>query len=211
MAVDFIMGRFPRSVIIDGIEYSIRWDYRTGMQFEAIQRSDQSQEEKIIALLQLYYPEIPHDISGAIDKLLWFYRCGEEEKEEKEEKKRYQRRGSDTPAYSFSQDAPYIYSAFREQYGIDLTETDDMHWWKFIALFDSLSEETKMSKIMYYRKASTSGMPKERRAFLNEMKKLYEIRTSGKKKLTLEQRNKRWMDYVKNRQMETRQEVRHGK
>ena len=138
--------------------------------------------------------------------MLWFYRCGEPEEKNEDEngkRQRYQRRSSKEPAYSFAQDAPYIYAAFKEQYGIDLTEVE-MHWWKFMALFESLNEDTKMSRIMYYRKVSTSGLPKEKRAFLNEMKKLYKITDISVlgKKVSLENRNRKWKDYVKVRQME---------
>lgn len=197
MALNFITGILPKSVVISGTEYPIRWDYKVWMEFDSIRNGPESKEEKIIKLLQRCYPKIPKDINGAIDRMVWFYRCGEEEENE-EKKQRYQRRESKSPAFSFTQDAPYIYAAFREQYGIDLTECD-MHWWKFMALFESLNEDTKMSKIMYYRKASTSGMPKERRAFINEMKKLYRIKGEAGEKKTLQERNQGWLDYVKSR------------
>ena len=108
------------------------------------------------------------------------------------------RKSTGEPAYSFSKDAAYIYTAFKEQYDIDLTEAQDLHWWKFKALFDSLNEETQMKKIMYYRKVSTSGMDRDRRAYINEMKKLYSL-SKDKKKMTLEQRNASWIAYVKSR------------
>ena len=69
-----------------------------------------------------------------------------------------------------------------------------------MALFESLDEDTKMSRIMYYRQASTSGMPKNRRAFINEMKKLYRIRDGGGN-MTLAQRNQNWKDYIKGKGM----------
>ncbi|GFI42876.1 hypothetical protein IMSAGC018_00540 [Lachnospiraceae bacterium] len=73
-----------------------------------------------------------------------------------------------------------------------------------MALFESLNEETKMSRIMYYRKVNTSGLPKEKRAFLNEMKKLYQLTDSSVvgKKMTLEVRNRKWIEYVRTRQVE---------
>lgn len=202
MHSDFITVGLPESVLIDGKKYPINCDFRIGMQFERILKGDGSDDAKLLKLLSMYYPKIPPNLNAAIDRMLWFYRCGEEEEKEEKPRQRYQRRTSKEPAYSFAQDAPYIYAAFKEQYGIDLTESD-MHWWKFVALFESLSEDTKMSKIMYYRKASTSGMPKERRAFINEMKKLYQIKASSKKKMTLEERNQKWREYVKARQYET--------
>ena len=197
---DFITEELPESVLIDGKEYPINSSFRIGMQFERIQKGPGSDEDKIIKLLKLYYTSIPHNLEEAINKMLWFYRCGEEEEKEDRGRQRYQRKTSKEPAYSFSQDAPYIYAAFKEQYGMDLSESD-MHWWKFMALFESLGEDTKMSKIMYYRKASTSGMQKERRAFINEMKKLYQIKDSSTvRKMSLEDRNRKWREYVMMRQ-----------
>lgn len=198
MHMDFITGALPESVIVGGKSYAVRWDYRIGMQFDRIRSDACSDENKFIRILQLYYPVIPNDLEKAMDAILWFYRGGEDPAEETEENQRYQRRNSKEPAYSFLQDAPYIYAAFREQYGIDLLECK-MHWWKFMALFESLSEDTKMSKIMYYRKANTSGMPKERRAFVNEMKKLYQIKSKSGKTVTLNERDRRWKDYVSER------------
>lgn len=198
MISDFIMGALPTTVSIGGTLYPIRWDYRIWMEFDSIRKENRSNEEKIIKLLQRCYPKIPEDINGAIDKMLWFYRCGEnEEKEEK--KQRYQRRTSSDPAFSFDQDTPYIYAAFKEQYGIDLTEAQELHWWKFMALFESLNEETKISKIMYYRKVSTSGMPKDKRAFINDMKRIYRIKDESFKRMTLQERNQSWVNYVRSR------------
>lgn len=201
MQADFITGALPKSVWIDGNEYEINCSFRIGMQFESILNGNTNDTQKTIQLLKMYYPKIPENIEKAIDKMIWFYRCGEEEKEE-EQKQRYQRRTSKEPAFSFSQDAPYIYAAFKEQYDIDLTECD-MHWWKFMALFESLNEDTKMSKIMYYRKASVSGMSKERRAFINEMKKLYKIKPTDGKQITLEDRNCKWRGRIEEIQQRT--------
>lgn len=197
MKANFIIHRLPESVMVNGGKYMINWDFRVGMQFDDIMNRDISDDAKLCQLLRLYYPTIPQDLHGAVEQMVWFYRCGEAEQKE-EKKERYQRRNSKEPAYSFSQDSAYIYAAFKEQYGIDLTAIESLHWWKFIALFESLGEDTKMSRIMYYRKASTSGMSKDRRAYINEMKKLYRLNT-GSGQMTLQQRNQRLKDYVKER------------
>ena len=133
-----------------------------------------------------------------MDQAMWFYRCGEDKDPEEKDRRRYMRRSSKGPAWVFTQDAPYIYAAFKEQYGMDLTEKESLHWWKFMVLFGSLGEDTKMSKIMYYRQVNTSGMSKAHRAFINEMKKHFQIRETGKK-MTLEQRNQRWIRYIEDR------------
>ena len=206
MKEDFITGKLPETVTIDGAEYPIRSDFRVGMLFDRIWGSGMDERDKVIQLLGMYYPRIPANVPEAVSRMLWFYRCGEPEEREEDGnggRTRYQRRTSKEPAYSFAQDAPYIYAAFKEQYGIDLTDAR-MHWWKFMALFESLNEDTKMSRIMYYRKVSTAGLPREKRAFLNEMKKLYRITdaSAAGHKLSLEARNRKWRAYVCGRQKE---------
>lgn len=197
MRCDILTRALPVTVNISGMEYPINWDFRVGIQFNDLLRSSIPEGRKFIDMLSLYYPNIPKDVGKAVDQIKWFYRCGDV-LEEAPAKRRYQQRKSKDPAYVFSQDAAYIYAAFREQYGIDLTQVESLHWWKFMALFESLDEDTKMSRIMYYRQASTSGMPKSRRSFINEMKKLYRIR-DGSERMTLAQRNQSWKDYIEER------------
>lgn len=200
MNFDLLTEALPESVWIHGKEYPIQCDFRIGIKLDGILRSELEDQEKIKRMLVLYFKDnIPPNIPAAIDKIIWFYRCGEvlDNEDEEKKKRRYIRRKSKDPACVLTQDAPYVYAAFMDQYGIDLTSVTFMHWWKFMALFESLGDETKMSKIMYYRQASTSGMSKERRAFINEMKKIYKIKCT--KKMTLQQRNQRWKDYVKER------------
>lgn len=198
MHCDILTLSLPETVAVGGVEYPINCSFKAGLQFDRIAESDGSDLEKAEKLLRLYYPRIPTDLAEAFDKMLWFYGCGEKRNKEDEGRQRYQRRTSKDPAYSFEQDASYIYAAFKEQYDIDLTNSD-LHWWKFMALFESLNENTKMSRIMYYRKASTSGMSKDRRAYINEMKKLYKLQNSSGRIMTLEDRNKQWLDYIEER------------
>lgn len=200
---NFIINGYPKAVEIDGMQYPIRYDFKVGMKFDEIRDSSLNDEDKLIEMLKLYYPQIPENIKKAIDRMLWFYRCGQDTSENENGRKRYKNRSSEEPAYCFAQDAPYIHAAFMEQYKIDLSQAE-MHWWEFMALFESLKEDTKMSRIMYYRKVRTSGLSKDKRAFINEMKKLYRIRddSSMEKKMSLEDRNRKWREYINKRQKE---------
>lgn len=51
---------------------------------------------------------------------------------------------------SFSQDADYIYAAFRQVYGIDLLRCE-LHWWEFQALLAGLPSGTRLSDIIEIR------------------------------------------------------------
>ena len=87
-----------------------------------------------------------------MDGIIDIYRCGKEIKKlnPKIEKKA---NNVKTPKYfDFDFDSPYIFAAFMQTYGIDLTDTD-MHWYKFKALFDALPADCQFSKIISYRGA----------------------------------------------------------
>ena len=48
-------------------------------------------------------------------------------------------------------DGDYIYSAFMQQYGIDLIDIKELHWHKFKALLNGIGKPTKLNEIMSYR------------------------------------------------------------
>lgn len=84
----------------------------------------------------------------------------------------------------FKQDAAFIYAAFRQCYGIDLLGKDSrLHWWSFIALFNGLSDDTKIMQIISIR---ARPMPKptkynaEERAQLAKLKQEYKLKLSPK-------------------------------
>lgn len=189
MAVNILLDPVPEEVEIGGTMYRINSDYRVSVLFELMMSDDElDARDKIALALDLYYGCVPDDIGQAVEKLLWFYRCGDEVKK-KQEKRFDEKTGKFVPVdnsktsdlvYSFEHDAQYIYAAFMEQYGIDLTE-EDMHWWKFRALFRSLNESTKFVKIMGYRSIEISpSMSKQQRMFYENMKELYALPVSQK-------------------------------
>ena len=188
------MDKPPEQVEVDGKLYKINPDFRTSIQFEILmQKKELTEKQKEFANelclldkemdretaellakykdgLELYYPEIPNDINEAINAMLWFYECGKENIDKKKSKKS----GSEKKIYDYNYDADYIYAAFFEQYHIDLAE-QELHWWKFSALFSALSEDCMISKIITYRVIDTKGMEKEQKAFYNRMKRLYQL------------------------------------
>lgn len=72
--------------------------------------------------------------------------------------------------YSIKQDAKYIYSSFMQDYGIDLFEEQGkLHWFKFLALLEGLSEDTKFRKVIEIRtmklpSGKGKGVAEQRRA-----------------------------------------------
>lgn len=201
---NLLIDELPSGVEVDGEWFRIATNFRTAILFELLMSdSSYSPEEKIINTLTLFYPEkIPQDVGKAMDAVISFYLCGEmEDRKEKDGQSIRQSGTQQKQNYSFEQDAAYIYASFLTQYGIDLNRVEFLHWWKFSALFQSLGEEHKISRIMYYRSADLKGKSKQERLFLKKMKKIYGLKNeSGTlQKLTLAQRDAAMKEYVRKR------------
>lgn len=167
--MNLLIDKLPETVEIDGLKYPIHTDFRISILFEQLLADTELTEpEKLMQALQLYYPLLPANIPTAIDQMLWFYRCGKEQKAAEDEK-------PSAAVFDYDVDDQYIYAAYLDQYGIDLQDVK-LHWWKFKALFAGLREDNKLCKIMSYRAMDIPGdMPKAQKEFYKKMKKLYEI------------------------------------
>ena len=163
----------PQTVLIDKKEYEINSDFRTSILFELLMQDKSIEDEnKIFMSLRLYYPVIPENINEAVDKMTWFYRCGKDIRSSKSKSKGK----SVTQIYNFEYDDDYIFSAFIDQYNIDLQDIEYLHWWKFKAMFKGLKEDNLIVKIIGYRSMDLSKIKdKEQKAFYKKMQKLYEI------------------------------------
>lgn len=171
--MNLLLDLLPTTVDIEGIEYEINSDFRTSILFELLMQDVEIEvEEKIIQALQLYYKQCPNNIEEAINKMLWFYSCGKEN-----DLKSNSKTGSNSEKiYDFNYDDEYIYSAFLDQYGVDLNEIEYLHWWKFKAMFKALKEDNEIIKIMGYRSIDLSKVEdKKQKEFYKKMKKIYEI------------------------------------
>ena len=183
--MNILIDLVPTTVNIDNKEYEINSDFRTSILFEMMmQDKNLSDEDKIFMALELYYPIIPPNIKEAINKMLWFYRCGKDILSSKGNGKG----NISTPIYSFEHDDDYIYSAFMDQYGIDLQDIEYLHWWKFKAMFKGLKEDNEIVRIMGYRSMDLSKIKdKEQKAYYKKMKELYKIPISKDEKEKLDE------------------------
>ncbi len=154
-----LFNSLPNFVILQGKEYKINVDFRNMIFFEnKLQDKRVDKNRKIEYGLRLFYPafsdirnyqlflQMPKLYEEACNKLIWFYQCGREDYH----KVKGNGKGKNRQIYSYEFDDEYIYGAFYEQYGIDLSY-EKLHWWKFKALLKSLKEDTEFVKIQGYR------------------------------------------------------------
>lgn len=131
---------YPDSVTVGGVRYKVNTDFRLMTAFELAVQKHKSTAHIVT---EFFFGKPPADADGAVMALLDFYLCGM--KPEKSSENNAHRR-----CYAYDEDWKYITAAFRQQYGIDLNNSD-MHWWEFSALFSGLTDSTELVKIMQYR------------------------------------------------------------
>ncbi len=178
----------PDTVDAGGETVPINTDFRVWAQFEVEATHGTARAAE---LLVLCYPSFPQRPAEALERAIWFYRCGHDEEPDTGDKSGLR---PCERAYDFAQDAPLLLASFRAAYGIDLS-VDYVHWWTFRDLMLGLPQDTPFMQVVGYRTADTKGMTKAQKKFYAEMKARYAIRESGAA-LSLEERDQRMKDYV---------------
>ena len=173
---NLILNKLPQTT---PNKLKIRTDFRESIKFELLMQDNTIKDsDKVIIALNLYYyePEKITNIKTAVDDMLWFYKCGKDIKKKEEKDTNQQAGKKEKQIYSYEFDAEYIYSAFMEQYKIDLNSIKYLHWWKFKALFTSLNENVLFSKIMGFRTINLSKIKdKSIKEYYKKMKKIYAL------------------------------------
>ena len=175
--MSFYLKGSTETVEIGGRAYKFDADFRNFIQMEQLMRdSEVTDELRLLLLLNLFYPEIPEDASGAVEEILKVY-SGDAQPDGSEGRPR----GSGKRIYDFNQDAEYIYSAFKADYDLDLIDVEFLHWSKFQSMFIGLKPDNLICKIMEYRSADTSKMKGEQKAFYRKMQRQFRLEESGAK------------------------------
>ena len=163
-------------VVKNRIKIDFDTNFRACVTFEIMMQNPRySDRAKTFQALNLFYPEINQikNVKQAIDDIIWFYSCGKSE-EKTSQKEKTNRKNKQIYSYVFDNDL--IYSAFKNQYNIDLEEIDYLHWWKFKAMFNGLKADNKMVEIMGYRSIELSEIKdKEMRKHYKKLQQIYKL------------------------------------
>lgn len=144
--------KYPESVWVHEKWIPIITDFREYIRLFDMLRSDELESREKVFIIQEYFLEdtvIDIDAIAALSDFILMLdpldsddkRCTEEKAEETKSKN----------LFSYSIDYPYILSGFLRDYGIDLETIEYLHWWKFRALFDGLSDDTEIKQRIMYR------------------------------------------------------------
>ena len=181
--MNILIDKFPETVKVNGKVYPVETDFREWIRFtKLVEDEDVPWQIKCHLLMQWYIEDIPDDLEGAINALGDFLAMKQEDDEQE----------SDAPAkppkqvYSFDEDMTWIYSAFREVYGINLQTVSYMHWWEFRSLFDWLPDDTEIKQRIMYRSIDPGTVPDK-----NERKRIKKIQRA----VALKKKRRKLDDY----------------
>lgn len=161
----------PETLKINGKEYPIITDFREWIRFSDMLKSDLQPQYKLEFLAEMFLEDTPdlyteEGVEEVMDSItsflsleaLEFPNQYSDELEEVEYKD-----ATEKKAIYYEQDAPYIISAFRREYQVNLLSVPYMHWWEFRMLLDGLNEESQIKKRIYWRTCDVSKMEKKER------------------------------------------------
>ncbi len=172
--MNILTSPLPESIMVNGEFYEINTDFKVWIEIESTFLNNRiSDSEKIVRMLKMCYKTLPKSLPDALYAMMSFYLLSPSENNKTNKK---QKRKKVKPIYSFDEDAPYIYSAFLSEYGIDLTK-ENLHWWQFISLLKGLSDENKFCKIITWRAIDIDEIKdKSQKKFIRKMKNIYRLK-----------------------------------
>lgn len=137
--IDLTQKSLPNTLEVNGRLFSIYTDFRVWLRFEISLAEHRDAGE--IDVSYIFKNERP--LYCSVRDLLVFARP-------ERPLPKSTRGTSDAIILDYRIDADLIYSAFMQQYGIDLLEVEEMHWHKFLALIHGL-KGTRLDDVMGYR------------------------------------------------------------
>lgn len=181
--MNILIDKFPESVKVNGKNYPVETDFREWIRFvKLVEDESVPWEMKAQLMMQWYNDDIPDDVGAAIEALGDFLAM----KQTVEEYDGDIANKNQKQVYSFDEDMIWIYSAFRESYGIDLQNVSYMHWWEFQTLFIGLPESTEIKQRIMYRNTDLSEIKDK-----NERKRIKKIQDA----VALKKKRKKITDY----------------
>ena len=160
--LDLSSNALPNTITVEGRAYFVHTDFRIWIRFmRDLRESAKSRSDFDVSYL--FIDEMPTRID--VETLMAWAQPPRELPRDMGEH-------NDTIAFDFDIDADLIYSAFIQQYGIDLIDTD-IHWYKFLALMQGISDETKFGKVIGYRSYEKSDKKYDDQ--MKHLKRMWEI------------------------------------
>ena len=138
-----LTDQLPVSLKVGRNEYPIDTKASTALNCIRKLKEDIPEEVKLIYLLNRLNDDLPKSEEAVAEALSFLagYQVDDTPK----------RSAQKAPAYDWFQDAPLIFAAFSQTYSLSIEEITSMHWWKFLALFEGLPQDTRFMEVIGIR------------------------------------------------------------
>lgn len=162
---------FPDSIEVDGREYSLTLFFDRVLRYIELTERDDMTPEDLFSTGYAWLVSSPQraDIetkTAVMERLVSEMIAPS--------RRRLSTKKKQPRAVDFNFDAAEIYSSFMRDYGIDLVnEQGRMHWCKFLTLFEGLSDDTPIKRIMRIR---VQEIPPPNKHNAEEIRRLGELK-----------------------------------
>lgn len=167
---------FEDTIVINGITYNLDFTFDNVLRVYELQADDSvSNANKINLMFDNLVIDCDQELdfnvkAQAIEKILTELIAKDNMKEQHEQYPDQEAQQTTEKTHDFIQDADLIYASFLYDYNIDLFEQQGlMHWNKFIALFNNLSQKTVFKQVVKIR---TDPLPKPNKHNMKERSNL---------------------------------------
>ena len=148
ISLNLFYEKYPSTIRVHEKWIPIITDFREYIRLFDMLRCDELKSREKVFIIQEYFLEditIDADAIMALSDFILMLDPADEQYSEEIETPRKKN------LFSYTIDYPYILSGFLRDYVIDLETIEYLHWWKFRALFDGLSDDTEIKQRIMYR------------------------------------------------------------
>lgn len=146
-----MMYDLPQSLVVCGVEYEIRSDYRAALDIcAALSDCELNEQEKSLVALEILYVDFEHmpfeHYEDALKQGFWFLSCGEDE----------QSAGKSPKLMDWEQDFPYIVAPINRVLGTEIRALEYLHWWSLVSAYQEIGDCT-FAQIVRIRDRKAKG------------------------------------------------------
>ena len=163
----------PTSLMVGGLEYEIRSDYRTILDICAalndVELDDNERGYVLMSIFYLDFENMPAELyNEAIRACFSFINCGEEEHDIKQPK-----------LMDWEQDFPLVVAPVNRILGREVRALDYMHWWTFISAYKEIGD-CLFSQVVSIRekKAKGKSLEKSEREFYRKNRDIIDFKNT---------------------------------
>ena len=176
--LNILCDPLPKSVLIDGAEYAVRYSAADMIKLSLIgdeeypeMSEDEAYSLKLLKQMEMFYIRQPNNLQEAVEKMALFYLglVGVDAGGDAGQKENGGRKN-----FCYGHDAQMIYAAFAQQYNI--RDFRGLHWYEFKSLFEGLTDDCMLVKIMQFRSMKIhSKMSDEDKKYYRKMKRIHAL------------------------------------